>query len=561
MRGVRKYTSSLSTQLTILMILLISLPTLIFTIFTLQQQTDLSRQDEIRSSYESTVQLATRINSELKGYASVSNLFYLDTTLCRTLLDYREGLLPEEEAQTRLRDLSNRYNAGMTNRTFSTLIVAEDGTPFGNALFGEEESRLSLSGRDWYGGLFSSQTRQLWVEDAYLDSLFSTSGYPNIYLVRKLHDRQDWSPVGTLILIVSQLEIERIYASYVSSLQSLYILDRDMQTVSRVDNLGLGDFPEEAFPMLLSYSGAIAETGLPGAELLSYYTIDISQWKLVCRHDIVRSMQPFDRSRQQYLLLMAVCLVAASVLSSLVIKHYISPIRTLRRQMDEVQKGNLDSHLPIAADNEIGQLTAHFNIMLDSINLLMQRLMEESEAKRSAEIKALQNQINPHFLYNTLASVRFSIFSGEKEKADNIVVSLIHLMKIALSNSQRFITIDMELRLLEDYIRIQQYTFAEPFGVEVDVPPDIRSAYTIKLILQPIVENAIFHGLKPKGAGGLLCVSGPGPQPATAGRDRAEECKRPHPAALREKVRRIRVQRRRPWDRGPHPHPEIKRGG
>ena len=355
---------------------------------------------------------------------------------------------------------------------------------------------------------FNIRVRQLWVKDSYLDSLFSANGYPNIYLVRKLHDRQDWSDAGTLILMISELEIERIYSSYVSDQQSLFILGRDMQTVSSIDNLQVRSFPEDVQTQLLSYSGSFSPAGLEQVGLITYYTIGSPQWKLVYCHDTASILHPFESSHFQYLLLMAVCLVVSVILTTLVVRHYISPIKTLREQMDEVQKGNLDSHLPITANNEIGQLTAHFNLMQDSINLLMQRLVEESEAKRSAEIKALQSQINPHFLYNTLASLRFMIFSGDKERADNIVVSLIHLMKNALSNSQRFVTIDMELRLLDDYIRIQQYTFAHPFAVEIDVTAEVRRCYTIKLLLQPIVENAIFHGLKPKATDCLLQIVG-----------------------------------------------------
>lgn len=347
--------------------------------------------------------------------------------------------------------------------------MAEDGTSFGNALFGSQNFHLNLSQRDWYSTLFATtQTRQLWVKDSYLVRCSSTNGYPNIYLVRKLHDRQDWSDAGTLILMISELEIERIYSNYVSNQQSLFILGRDMQIVSSIDNLQVRSFPEDVQPQLLSYSGSFCPAGLEQVGLITYYTIGSPQWKLVYCHDTASILHPFESRHFQYLVLMAVCLVVSVILTTLVVRHYISPIKTLREQMDEVQKGNLDSHLPITANNEIGQLTAHFNLMQDSINLLMQRLVEESEAKRSAEIKALQSQINPHFLYNTLASLRFMIFSGDKERADNIVVSLIHLMKNALSNSQRFVTIDMELRLLDDYIRIQQYTFAHPFAVEIE---------------------------------------------------------------------------------------------
>lgn len=508
-RHVQKFTSSLVSQLTFMMFLLISIPTLIFTTLTLQQQSNMTRKELVEQSYDSTIQMADQINSELKSYLSISNLFYLDDSLSIILQDYQSGLLTAAEAREPLYDISNRYNAGMSNRAFSVLVAAEDGTLFGNTFFGKKAASLSLEDRDWYHVLLSStQTRQLWVRDPYLDSLFSSNGYSNIYLVRKLHNHQDWSNIGTLILIISELEIEQVYSSYVSNQQSLFILDRDMQVISSMDNLSVQASLEDFQSQLLSYSGTFTPSNQGRAGLVTHYTINTPQWKLVCYYDTASFMHPFEKSQRQYLLLMAVCLIVAAVLSALIIQHYLSPIRTLREQMDEVQKGNLESHLPIVVNNEIGQLTAHFNLMQDSIQLLMQRLIEESEAKRNAEIKALQSQINPHFLYNTLAAVRFMIFSGEKESADKVVVSLSHLMKNALSNSQRFITIDMELRLLDDYIRIQQYTFTHPFDVEIDVAPEIRNYYTIKLLLQPIVENAIFHGLKPRGTDCLLQIIG-----------------------------------------------------
>lgn len=509
LRYTQRYTSSLVAQLTFPMILLITFPTLVFTTFTLRQQSAITRDEIVSTSYDATVQLADQINSELKSYNSISNLFYLDESLTRVLSQYRDGQLTAEAAQPLIRDISDRYNAGMSTRSFSVLVVAEDGTAFGNALFGEDLCQLTLPRRDWYQSLFSTtQTRQLWVQDSYLDARFSVNGYPNLYLVRKIHDREDWSNLGTLVLIVSELEIEHIYSSYVSDQQSLFILDRDLQLISSMNNLALGPFSQDTQDQLFGYSGTFYPASSQGDSLLTFCTIDSSQWKLVYCNNIASTLHLYEKSHWQYLVLMAVCLVVSVLLSTLVVKHYISPIKTLREQMDEVQKGNLDEHLPVVVNNEIGQLTAHFNLMQDSIHLLMQRLVEESEAKRNAELKALQSQINPHFLYNTLASIRFMIFSGEKQSADDVVVSLIHLMKNALSNSQRFVTIEMELRRLDDYIRIQKYTFAQPFDVEIDVPPEVRSCYIIKLLLQPIVENAIFHGLKPKATDCQLRIIG-----------------------------------------------------
>ena len=222
----------------------------------------MTREELVDGSFDSTVQIANQINSELKSYAAISNLFYLDDSLNAALLDYRDGRITATQVRPLIYDISNHYNTGMSGRSFSVLVVAEDGTSFGNALFGSQNFHLNLSQRDWYSTLFATtQTRQLWVKDSYLDSLFSTNGYPNIYLVRKLHDRQDWSDAGTLILMISELEIERIYSNYVSNQQSLFILGRDMQIVSSIDNLQVRSFPEDVQPQLLSYSGRSAQLG------------------------------------------------------------------------------------------------------------------------------------------------------------------------------------------------------------------------------------------------------------------------------------------------------------
>ena len=133
----------------------------------------------------------------MKSYTSVSNLFYLDDALNQALLDYQEGRLTIQEGQQLIRRVSSRYNAATSGGLgFSVLTVAEDGTTFGNALITKEPFVLPLMERDWYQELFATQTRQLWIKDAYLDHFFSNNGYDNIYLVRKLHNRQNWRSNG-----------------------------------------------------------------------------------------------------------------------------------------------------------------------------------------------------------------------------------------------------------------------------------------------------------------------------------------------------------------------------
>ena len=127
----------------------------------------------------------------------------------------------------------------------------------------------------------------------------------------------------------------------------------------------------------------------------------------------------------------------------------------------------------------------------------MEDVVSEQSKKREAEVKALKAQIHPHFLYNALASVRYLVMSGEKQEADRALVSLVQILKSMLGDSRETIPLNQELFLLRDYIHLQQITFPTPFTVEEAVDEDVKNALILKLLLQPLVENAILHGLKP----------------------------------------------------------------
>lgn len=504
MRRFRFLSLSLSTKLTVLIVIVVSLPSICFTSFVLKRQNDIAWKDLVASSYQKTVQLATQINTELKSLSAISNLYYLDEDLCTLLENYQSGVISAGMAQAQFRQIASRYNAGMSNRSFSIAIVAENGQVFGNSSFRSISQTLDLPSFSWYNELSSSQTRSLWLKDNTLDTLFSTDGYPNIYLIRKLHNRSDWSNIGTLIISLSSLELENMYSSYISDDQSFFILDREKNLLSGTDHLDIRNQLNTRLPAALSFSGTITTPDDARSGLTTYYTVNTTQWTVLSCYDTKTILQPYHQSSWIYVEFMVVCLAVCLLLSHMIIRYYIAPLKTLQNGMSTVQHGQLNNvQLKVAHNDEIGRLTEQFNAMICSLNELLKQLVTESEAKRKAEIQALQYQISPHFLYNTLASVRFLIFSNEQQKADSVILSLIQLLKNALSDSRRLITVDMELHLLESYISIQQHTFSEPFRVVMDIDPELRSCYTIKFLLQPIVENAIFHGLKPQHGGEL----------------------------------------------------------
>ena len=155
---------------------------------------------------------------------------------------------------------------------------------------------------------------------------------------------------------------------------------------------------------------------------------------------------------------------------------------------------------------EVKQLSTEFNFMLDKINSLLERIVEEQKVLRKAELKALRAQINPHFLYNTLDSIKWLICSGDGKKASELATSLSTFFRLSLSGGNEEIPIRDEVEHVRHYLFIQKLRCGDNMNYILDIDAEIENFKTPKLILQPIVENALFHGLNKKEGAGLIKI-------------------------------------------------------
>lgn len=202
------------------------------------------------------------------------------------------------------------------------------------------------------------------------------------------------------------------------------------------------------------------------------------------------------------LLSLILALAITYILSTAITK----PILNLQKCMVEATEGNLTIRSNIKSKDEIGILSSSFNGMLSQIEKLVQQAISDQEQKRKLELKTLQAQINPHFLYNTLDSI---IWMAES-KNDNIVPmteSLSKLFRISLSKGNDIIPLSSEIEHVKNYLFIQSMRYTDKFDYRVSVEPELLRYKTIKLILQPIVENSIYHGIKNKRGKGNIIIN------------------------------------------------------
>jgi two-component system sensor histidine kinase YesM len=195
-------------------------------------------------------------------------------------------------------------------------------------------------------------------------------------------------------------------------------------------------------------------------------------------------------------------LTASLILSSRICKG----IQILTKNMEDIKEGNLDARAQIMSQDEVGKLADTFNNMMAQIKALMQEVKTKEKLKREAEQSVLAAQIQPHFLYNTLNSIQYMAHMKEESEIENVTNALAELLRSVLGNKDEFITFWEERLYIENYMTIQRFKYRNNFSLIWDVDDELWSFPIPKLLLQPIVENALLHGIADMEHGGVINV-------------------------------------------------------
>lgn len=207
-----------------------------------------------------------------------------------------------------------------------------------------------------------------------------------------------------------------------------------------------------------------------------------------------------------YFYLAAVSLVVASFIAVIISTTITKPIKALENTMHRVEEGDLTVQSDIALENEIGHLGNTFNVMVKRIKRLMDSAVANEEEKRKSEIRALQAQINPHFLYNTLDAIIWMSAAGKNEEVVEMTSALAELFRTSINKGDSLVSLANEIENIKSYLTIQKMRYGDKLAYEVRIPEDLRGWLTPKLILQPIVENAVYHGIKLSPEGGTITI-------------------------------------------------------
>ncbi|MFD2700722.1 sensor histidine kinase [Paenibacillus shunpengii] len=490
--------SSLQRKLSVLIAGSIIVPLVVLGLFAFDTAARISEEKATLSGIDYLKQLEANLKFMLQDVDNLS--IYLIGE--RDIQDY---LVQDEDQEEERREIIGR----MTNLAASKSYIA-------NIVIQPEQFSADLTTANWYeadipeGAL--TEIRQKHWSPVYRIVNYAGEQYV-MTLTRPIRSIHDYKHLGWLSISLSEKEISHRLAEkeFASGNGRIELIDSNGVILSSPDKTRLGIRIEDQYPGLLTMlnqgtSGSAVYGEKKEKKTVMYVREPSTGWTLI-------GSIPYDQYREEnrYILTITAVAVAISVLISAclvwaTVRRITRPLLLLTRHLYRINPHEPLPHFRVTTEDEIGKLGQSYNLLGAHIEQLKQDLIREEARKKEADMQALQAQINPHFLYNTLASIHWiSLMAKEKRIAD-MVEGLSQFLRLSLNHGQEYCPVSQEIDHIHQYVRVQNIRYPDKFKIEYMVDPELENKWMLKLLLQPLIENAMIHGLNKKDGPGSILI-------------------------------------------------------
>ena len=461
-----------------------------------------TKENAIESNKQLLDQAAWNLNTYLRSMMTVSDTMYYSVIKNRDLT-YE----PLDKEMTLL------YEANKDN-LISIACVTEDGAVMAAAPVATRKKGIDIKTQDWFIQA-NEKIENLHFSTPHVQNLFDSSNYRYFWVV-SLSRSVELTNIGRIrrgVLLVDMnfSGIEQLLSkANEKGYGYIYLMDRNGEIIYHPQQQAIySNLVQENSKTAASYEdGNYTETFEGKERVIIVKTVGYTGWKLVS----VTPVQEFSVNLNQ-VRLFTIMIATISIMLILFGNTFISsrvtdPIRKLEKSIKYLEEGNLDTDIYIGGTHEIRHLGKTITSMVRQMRKLMDDMVTEQQEKRKSALDALQSQINPHFLYNTLDSVVWMIESERYYEAISMVTALAKLFRISLSKGKNIISIKDEIAHAKYYLDIQKVRYKNKFDMRIEVDPAIEEYCTIKLIVQPLLENAIYYGVEHMDGEGEILLRG-----------------------------------------------------
>jgi two-component system sensor histidine kinase YesM len=453
-----------------------------------------SFEDEINSHTRQMIDQVSRRIDDLVTDLDASMMFFQSEERARSFFgggnaESWDGLAADLE----------RYRETRPDTVAGIAMVAADGRFLGVGL--HPVTRAPLMGEDWYRAASDTPGRVRLFSRPIGRNLRSDLGLGADDVVAVVRAAK----AGVVLFDLKVAQIERIFRGLsLGPSGFLFIVDAAGSIVYSPVN----PMVYRVLPQWLKGEAGFAVHRFGGTDYqLQSRLSSATGWRTIGVFSLPEALKEAETLRVYALVSALAALFLAFVSSLLLTSGFVRPILTLRSLMKRAENGDLNVHFSAKGHDEVGQLGAGFNTMIEEIRHLIEEVAEVQQAKREAELQVLQEQIKPHFLYNTLDTIHWMAQERGAPDIVAVVAALTKLFRIGLSRGRESIALADEVEHIKSYLFIQKIRYEDKFEYRIEVPAEFGDIQVLRLILQPLVENAIYHGLKPKHGPGTIVVA------------------------------------------------------
>lgn len=416
-------------------------------------------QDELNSHHEDLVTMFNQINS------SINLKFFLQDIYTTSQSESRVAYKAENDMQKAI---------GFDFDNTRVLLISNNGKTYLNKEYVLNKSPEEI--------LKSNEVKKAIENPERIQYIYKKQGYtvdtkntPVILTIKALKLSGSDTPYGIIIAITTEKDFSHYYEYFTSEYTQFYLTDNNNIVISSSNKSAVGkEMPKSKYDIVLKEQ-------LPFYNCTAYGFINSQN-----------ALGNFYNEPSLWIICSIICLIVCLMIGYIV-KKTVDPLSDLIFKMSHARKNNYNEYIELKGSKEIQELSKTYNTMLADLNHYINELLTVQREKRKAEIEALQMQINPHYIYNTLASIKWLIYQGNVDKSTKTIDAFICLLRNTISNTDETITISKEIECLKNYVFINNIRYGDKIKVDYFVAFGCDKYKIPKMILQPFIENAFFH--------------------------------------------------------------------
>ncbi len=415
------------------------------------------------------------------------------------IMQFALSILPDDPGQSDAWHAKMGFLKESMPEVSAIAVFGEEGELFYTSAGGLRSRQPEVNKEDWFIKAREREGIITYFSPPHVQSLFENQYAYVITLSRGVRYQENGQQrLGVLMMDINYTQFSRL-VSRVKLGDSGYAFvvgpDDSIITHPRMSQIDLGLYEENLSPVEDTIIG-LTDAKKEGRDCVYViHSLDRTRWRMVGIAFVDEISQLQSSFRRMFIVALISAALLAATLAFMFARLITKPLTVLGETMLRVQHGDLNATMQEGGFREISLISDTFNAMLSQLKELMNQIVQEQEKKRLHELNALQAQINPHFLYNTLDSIIWMQERGKSQDAIRMVSALARLFRISISKGRNIISVREELEHVRNYLIIQKMRFQEKFVYTIDAEEETLPLRTVKLIIQPLAENALNHAI------------------------------------------------------------------